>query len=386
MPPELTVNKTPLLATPPTVTTTLPVVAPVGTAAAILVALQDVIAVAAVPLKVTVLVPFVAPKVDPAITMDEPIIPLVGDRLVMAGGVPTVKALPLLATPPTVTTTLPVVVPVGATAVILVALHDVIVVAAVPLKVTVLVPGAAPKADPAITTDEPMIPLAGDKLVIAGGVTTVKLTPLLARPPTVTTTLPVVAPVGTTAVILVTFHDVIVVAAVPLKVTVPWVAPKLDPEMTTDEPIIPLVGDRLVIAGGVRTVKLTPLLATPPTVTTTLPVVAPVGTTAVTLVSLHKPTVVAVTPLNCTVPVPCVAPKLVPEIVTDAPTGPSVGERLFTPGVTRKIVVLLLMPFTVTVTPEFPAGNPLGILRAILVSLQDVGVTVIPPITTVLVP
>ena len=52
----VTVNAEPLLATPPTVTTTLPVVAPVGTVVAMLVALQVVI-VAAVPLKVTVLVP-----------------------------------------------------------------------------------------------------------------------------------------------------------------------------------------------------------------------------------------------------------------------------------------------------------------------------------------
>jgi len=51
-----TVNVTPLLATPPTVTTTLPVVAPVGTFATMLVALQ-LVGVAAVPLKVSVLVP-----------------------------------------------------------------------------------------------------------------------------------------------------------------------------------------------------------------------------------------------------------------------------------------------------------------------------------------
>ena len=51
-----TVNDTPLLDTPLTVTTTLPVVAPVGTGATIDVALQ-LVGVAAVPLKVTVLLP-----------------------------------------------------------------------------------------------------------------------------------------------------------------------------------------------------------------------------------------------------------------------------------------------------------------------------------------
>jgi hypothetical protein len=52
----VTLNVTPLLAVPPTVTTTLPVVAPAGTGTAMLVALQPV-GVAAVPLNVTVLVP-----------------------------------------------------------------------------------------------------------------------------------------------------------------------------------------------------------------------------------------------------------------------------------------------------------------------------------------
>ena len=47
---------TPLLAVPPTVTTTFPVVAPVGTGTAMLVALQ-LVGVAEVPLNVTVLVP-----------------------------------------------------------------------------------------------------------------------------------------------------------------------------------------------------------------------------------------------------------------------------------------------------------------------------------------
>ena len=52
----VTVKVTPLLATPPTVTTTLPVVAPLGTGAAMLEALQLVGAVA-MPLNVTVLEP-----------------------------------------------------------------------------------------------------------------------------------------------------------------------------------------------------------------------------------------------------------------------------------------------------------------------------------------
>ena len=57
--------------------------------------------------------------------------------------------------------------------------------------------------------------------------------------------------------------------------------------MVTEVPTPPEVGDRLVMLGAVETVKLTPLLATPPTVTTTLPVVAPVGTGATIEVALQ---------------------------------------------------------------------------------------------------
>ncbi len=60
----VTVKSMPLLAVPPTVTTTFPVVAPAGTGATMVVALQFA-GVAAVPLKVTVLVPCDAPKFVP---------------------------------------------------------------------------------------------------------------------------------------------------------------------------------------------------------------------------------------------------------------------------------------------------------------------------------
>jgi hypothetical protein len=63
-------------------------------------------------------------------------------------------------------------------------------------------------------------------------------------------------------------------------------------------------------------VKATPLLATPFTVTTTFPVVAPAGTGVAMLVWLQV-VVVAVVPLNVTVPLD---PKFVPVIVTAVPT------------------------------------------------------------------
>src|SRR5467141_3247346 len=124
---------------------------------------------------------------------------------------------------------------------------------------------------------------------IAGPLATVKLTPLLATPPTVTTTLPVVAPLGTAAVMLAALQ-LVAVAAVPLNVTllVPCVAPKFAPVIVTDPPTNPEFEFKLVMLGaGTGTVKLTPLLATPPTVTTTLPVVAPLGTAAVMLATLQ---------------------------------------------------------------------------------------------------
>src|ERR1700690_1039165 len=110
-----------------------------------------------------------------------------------------------------------------------------------------------------------------------GAATTVKLTPLLARLPTVTTIVPVVAPVGTGVTIDVV-PQLVGVAVVPLNFTVlvPCVVPKFSPVMVTDAPTAPVVGDTLLMDGA--TVKFTPLLATTLTVTTTLPVVAPVVT------------------------------------------------------------------------------------------------------------
>jgi hypothetical protein len=163
----VTVNELPALANPPTVTTTFPVVAPVGTAALIDVALHKVIVVAVVPLNFTVLVPWLVPNPLPVIVTDVPAPPVTGDKLVMLGAV-TVNGLPLLATPPTVTTTFPVVAPVGTAALIDVALHKVIVVAVVPLNLTVFVPWLLPKPLPVIVTEIPAPPEVGDKLVILG--------------------------------------------------------------------------------------------------------------------------------------------------------------------------------------------------------------------------
>jgi hypothetical protein len=94
-----TVKVMPLLGWLDTVTTTGPVTAVAGTVAAMLVPLQLVV-VAVTPLNFTVLLPFVAPKFEPAMVTEMPGNPDVGDRLEMIGAGGTVKLLPLLSTPP----------------------------------------------------------------------------------------------------------------------------------------------------------------------------------------------------------------------------------------------------------------------------------------------
>ena len=84
MPVEDSVKATPLLATPPTVTTTGPVVALLGTGTTIVVTFQ-LEGPAEVPLKVTVLVPRVGPKPDPEIVTNAFTLPDVGEMLPMVG-------------------------------------------------------------------------------------------------------------------------------------------------------------------------------------------------------------------------------------------------------------------------------------------------------------
>ena len=85
-----------------------------------------------------------------------------------------------------------------------------------------------------------------------------KLMPLLGMPDTVTTTFPVLAPVGTVTPMLVALQPENVVAGVPPKVTVllPWLVPKFVPLIVTVVPTAPLVGDTPVIVGPCNTWKL----------------------------------------------------------------------------------------------------------------------------------
>jgi hypothetical protein len=107
----------------------------------------------------------------------------------------------------------------------------------------------------------PGAPLVGERLVICGD--TVKVTALLATPNTVTTTLPVVAAMGTGTAIVVAVQ-LVGVAAVPLNVTVlsSWLDPKLFPVIVTDAPVRPEFGEIPVIAGATSTFGVNVSLAT----------------------------------------------------------------------------------------------------------------------------
>ena len=140
---------------------------------------------------------------------------------------------------------------------------------------------------------------------------------------------PVVAPVGTLAVIRPSFAT-LKLADVPLNRTL--VAPvKWLPLMVTEVPTTPLDGEKLLIVGADPpvTVKFDALVAVPDgVVTVILPVVAPVGTAAVIRPSFATLKLADV-PLNRTLVAPV---KWLPLMVTDVPTAPLDGEKLLIVG------------------------------------------------------
>jgi hypothetical protein len=137
-------------------------------------------------------------------------------------------------------------------------------VAAVSLKLTIPLPWVAPKFVPVIVTGVPTTPVVTDRLLTLGAGTIVKVRPLLATPLAFTTTLPVVAPLGTGTAIL-SALQLVGVPTVPLKLTdpLPWIAPKFAPAIATSAPTAPVVGETVVMLGVGSTVKLEPLVSTP---------------------------------------------------------------------------------------------------------------------------
>lgn len=136
------------------------------------------------------------------------------------------------------------------------------------------------------------------------------------------------ADAGTVAVIEVAEFTVYMAVA-PLNFTA--VAPvKLAPVIFTSVPAGPLVGLNVDTMGGTETVKLLAEVAVPFGVVTEIcPVVAPAG--IVVAIEVPELTVkLAAVPLKLTVEAPL---KLVPVIVTAAPTCPLVGVKLLMVGV-----------------------------------------------------
>lgn len=315
------VKVAPLLAIPPTVTTTGPVVALLGTGTTIEPAFQ-LEGPAVTPLKVTRLVPRDKPNPLPTIVIKVFAPPDEGDTLLTVGR--TVNTIPLLNTPPTVITTGPDVAFAGTIAVTL-ELLQLVVLATTPLKVTVLEPWVLPKLVPEIATEVPVAPDVVPRFKMAGVTTNVP--PVYPWPPILTTTGPVVPPSGTGTPILFMLQ-VVGDASTPLKVTVlaPCVSPRLDPLIVTSVPAGPDSGEIPEIV-GTTTVKFRALLGAPPTVTSTGPLVAFPGTGTLIVVAFQLAGV-AVVPLNVTVLVPWTDPKFDPVIVNELPTDPEDEEML----------------------------------------------------------
>jgi len=156
---------------------TLPVVAPAGTGVTILVALQ-LDGVATIPLNVSVLLPWLAPKFEPLMLTVTPIGPGFGAIPVITGDGITVKLAPLLFTPLAFTITFPVAAPEGTLETTFVEIQ-LMIGATVPLNRTEPLPCDEPKFVPLMVTDAPAAPEVGEMLEMWGADTTVKFTPLL---------------------------------------------------------------------------------------------------------------------------------------------------------------------------------------------------------------
>jgi len=230
-------------------------------------------------------------------------------------------------TPLVVTEIVPSVAPAGTEVVILIAV-EAVTTANVPLNLTMLFDGVVLKFVPEIVTIVPTAPSVGSKLVMVGDGSTVKFDELEIVTPLVVTMIgPVPAPEGTVVVILVEL-ELMTFAGTPLNVT-RGVPVKFVPEIVTVAPTAPLVGLNPVIVGVANTLKLPELVAVSvPTVTSIFPGpdVTPAGTEVVILVEVDAATI-AVTPLKVTMLFPGIGLKPVPEMVTEVPMAPLVGEK-----------------------------------------------------------
>jgi len=227
----------------PTAVVTLrgPVVAPAGTVTLIDVAVL-VTMVAGTPLNVTAVA---LPRLTPVMVTLLPTAPEVGVKLVITGGPITVKLMALIPTPLAAVTEMgPVLAPAGTVAMIDVAETTLNEVAGVLLNATAVTPS---RLVPLMVTVVPTAPVVGVNLVTVGA-GTVKLVLEVVIPAAVVTVRgPVVAPVGTVALMAVAVL-VTIVAGTPLKVTARAFA-RLAPVMVILLPTAPEVGVKLVMVG-----------------------------------------------------------------------------------------------------------------------------------------
>ena len=176
-----------------------------------------------------------------------------------------------------------------------------------------------------------MPPLVGEKVVIEGGNTTVKLPELVVEPLLVVTVMgPVAAPVGTATVMPVDVKAVTVAATVPLAAVNATAGVALEgtvkllPVITTFCPMAPLAGLKPAMIGLVDMTNEVLVVKLPATLVMEIaPVVVPAATVAVSDVSetIWK---AAGVPLKETDVVPS---KPCPVMVTNVPAIPLVGEK-----------------------------------------------------------
>lgn len=359
-----------LMVTPLVVTEIGPVPAPKGTEVVILVEV-DPVTTAATPLNFTTLFAVVKSKLVPVIVTVVPLRAPVGLNPVIVGVGKTVKLDVLYkVTPLTVTEIFPDVAPAGTVVVMLFIEEEVTTAVLLLLNLTITSPGVLLKLEPEIMTVAPTAPLTGLKPDIVGvGITVNVPTLKTSTPLAVTASVPVVAPAGTIAVMLVAEEDE-TEATVPLIDTV-GERSKLEPLMITVAPTAPLVGVKLIMVGVGNTLKSVALVMVIPLVLIDIfPVDAPVGTVTDILVALEEFTMAA-TPLKVT---DGVEPKLEPLMEIVAPMAPLVGEKFKIVGVgsTVKIEVVNVIPFTsIEISPVVA---PEGTLVSKLNGVNEVGI------------
>jgi hypothetical protein len=188
-----------------------------------------------------------------------PTAPLVGEKLVIVDGAPTVKLVALVAVPEGVVTLIgPVVAPDGTLAVICVSESWVKDVAGVPLKVTDVAPS---RCSPVIATLVPTAPLAGVKLVIvgSGGRTATLFAPLGSDTVDATVALLVIVPLnaGVTSIVAVATAAV---ASEPRSHR----TSRKGKLTTVQEPWLEVAEFTVEISNGIRSRSLTPAAASGP--------------------------------------------------------------------------------------------------------------------------